>query len=194
MQPACLAMPVRLIRGATYRDTRRIMQPPKEYRALTGITSTAPVRLTVPAHGLAGSWLVWVSGTTGLEGLNREPPRQLPHRVEVIDADTLEINGLNGAGFKPTASAGQLIYQPPVDLTGAAARMTFRSQEEGGDDLLVLATGAGITITGPGTLVVEITAEQTAGISWTKAWHHLEITFPDGTVSRFFRGPVTVEQ
>ncbi|WP_054911034.1 hypothetical protein [Pseudomonas sp. NBRC 111135] len=192
MQPACL--PLRLIRGATYRDTRRLMQPPKEFRLITGISSTAPVRLTVPAHGLGGDWLAWVVGTTGLLDLNREPPRQLPHRVEIIDADTLEIGSLNGAGFKPAAGAGQLIYQPPVDLTGATARMTFRSEEEGGADLLVLTTGAGVTHTAPGTLTVEIAADVTADITWTSAWYHLEITFPDGTVSRFFRGPVTVEQ
>lgn len=192
MQPACL--PLRLIRGATYRDTRRLMQPPKEFRPLTGISATAPVQLTVPGHRLAGDWLAWVVGTTGLPDLNREPPRQLPHRVDVIDADTLEINSLNGAGFKPAAGAGQLIYQPPLDLAGATARMTFRSHEEGGADLLVLATGNGITATAPGTLTVEIAADVTAEIAWSSAWYHLDITFPDGTVSRFFRGAVTVEQ
>lgn len=192
MQPACL--PLRLIRGATYRDTRRLMQPPKEFRLITGISSTAPVRLTVPDHGLAGDWLAWVIGTTGMPDLNREPPRQLPHRVEVIDADTLEINSLSAAGARPSSGAGQLIYQPPVDLTDATARLTFRSQEEGGAELLVLTTGEGITATAPGTLAVEIAADVTADITWTGAWYHLEITFPDGTVSRFFRGPVTVEQ
>lgn len=192
MQPACL--PMRLIRGSTYRDTRRLMQPPKEYRPLTGITATAPIRLTVPDHGLTSDWLAWVSGTTGMQELNREPPRQLPHRVEVIDADTLEINAVNAVGLKPVAGAGQLIYQPPIDLTGATARLIIREQEEGGDQLLVLTTGAGIDITAPGTLAVEISAADTAGITWTSGWYHLEITYADGTVSRFFRGPVTVEQ
>ena len=192
MQPACL--PMRLIRGATYRDTRRLMQPPKEYRPLTAISATAPLRLTVPDHGLAGDWLAWVVGTTGLPDLNREPVRQLPHRVEVVDVDTLEINRLSGAGLKPTAGAGQLIYQPPVDLTGATARLVIREQEEGGSQLLELTTGSGITTTAPGTLAVEIDAEATQAITWTSGWYHLEVVFPDGTVSRFFRGPVTVEQ
>lgn len=192
MQPACL--PMRLIRGATYRDTRRLMQPPKEYRPLTAISATAPLRMTVPAHGLAGDWLAWVIGTSGLQDLNREPVRQLPHRVEVVDADTLEINRLSGAGFKPEAGAGQLIYQPPVDLTGATARLVIREQEEGGSQLLELTTGSGITTTAPGTLAVEIDAEATQAITWTSGWYHLEVVFPDGTVSRFFRGPVTVEQ
>ncbi|QRY79629.1 hypothetical protein JVX91_00510 [Pseudomonas sp. PDNC002] len=194
MQPACLPLPMRLIRGTTYRDTRRLMQPPKVYRPISAIAATAPARLTVDDHGLTGDWLAWVAGTTGVEGLNREPPRQLPHRVEVIDADTLEINGLNAAGFKPAAGSGQLVYQPPVDLTGATAALTIREREDGGAVLLVLSTGAGITNTAPGTLVVEIAPESTDDITWTSAWYHLEITFADGTVSRFFRGPVTVEQ
>ena len=192
MQPAC--MPLRLVRGATYRDTRRLMQPPKEYRDIQAIDADAPLRLTVPAHGLASDWLAWVIGTTGLPDLNREPPRQLPHRVEIIDADTLEINSLSGVGFKPAAGAGQLVYQPPVDLTGATAKLLIREAEEDGATLLELTTGAGITHSAPGTLVVEITAAVSAAIAWTSGWYHLEITFPDGTVSRFFKGPVTVEQ
>lgn len=194
MQPACLPLPMRVIRGSTYRDTRRLMQPPKVYRPIAAIAATAPVRLTVDGHGLTGDWLAWVIGTSGLQELNREPPRQLPHRVEVIDADTLEINGLSATGFKPAAGSGQLVYQPPVDLTGATARLTIREQEEGGAELLVLASGTGITHTAPGTLKVEIAADVTEGLSWTSAWYHLEVTFADGTVSRFFRGPVTVEQ
>ncbi|WP_313462457.1 hypothetical protein [Pseudomonas nitroreducens] len=192
MQPAC--MPLRLVRGATYRDTRRLMQPPKEYRDIQAIASDAPLRLTVPAHGLASDWLAWVIGTTGLSELNRDPARQLPHRVEIIDADTLEINSLSGVGFKPAAGAGQLVYQPPVDLTDATAKLIIREAEEGGATLLELTTGAGITHSAPGTLVVEITAAASAAISWITGWYHLEITFPDGTVSRFFKGPVTVEQ
>lgn len=192
MQPACQAM--RLIRGATYRDTRRLMQPRKEYRPVTAIAAEAPLRLTVPAHGLAGDWLAWVTGTTGLGDLNRTPGRQNPHRVEVIDADTLAINNLSGAGANPAAGAGQLIYQPPVDLTGAAARLVIRTAEEGGATLLELASGAGISSAAPGSLSVEMSAEQTAAIAWTSGWYHLEVEFSDGTVSRFFRGPVTVEQ
>lgn len=192
MQPACT--PLRLVRGATYRDTRRLMQPRREYRPVEAISADAPLRLTVPAHGLAGDWLAWVISTTGLQGLNKAPGKENPHRVEVIDADTLEINGLSGAGFNPSAGAGQLIYQPPVDLTGATAALTIRSSEDGGAVLLELGTGTGLSFGSPGSLAVEITATQTAALEWTEAWYHLDVTFSDGTVTRFFRGPVTVEQ
>lgn len=188
MQPACT--PLRLIRGATYRDTRRLMQPIREYRAVSAIIAAAPLSLTVPGHGLVGDWLAWVTGTTGLPDLNRTPGRQNPHRVEVVDADTLKINCANGAGARPESGAGQLIYQPPVDLTGATARLTIREREDGGAALLELAVAAGA----PGTLVVEISAAETAAIDWVSGWYNLDVTFADGTVSRFFHGPVTVEQ
>ncbi|MBD9675517.1 hypothetical protein IB274_02340 [Pseudomonas sp. PDM18] len=190
MQPACAAL--RIVRGATLRNTIRLMQPLREYRNITSIQASAPLRFTAPGHGLSGDWLAWMSGVAGMSSLNREPPRQLPHRVEVVDADTLEINAISGVGQKP--SGGQLIYQAPVDLTDATARLVVRDKEEGGTELLVLATGNGITAGPPGTLVVEMSATDTAAIGWTDGWYHLDVTFSDGTVSRFFRGQVTVEQ
>lgn len=190
MQPACAAL--RIVRSATLRNTLRLMQPRREYREITGIDPSAPLRLTVPGHDLAGDWLAWLSGVSGMSTLNREPPRQLPHRVEVIDDNTLEINAVSGVGQRP--AGGQLIYQAPVDLTGATARLVVREEADGGAELLVLASGAGITAGPPGTLVVEMSAADTAGIGWTSGWYHLDVTFSDGTVSRFFRGPVTVEQ
>lgn len=190
MQPAL--MPLNLIRGATYRDTRRFMQPRREYRDISAIAPSAPLRLTVPGHQLLGDWLVWVAGVSGFPDLNRVPGRQLAHRAEVIDADTLEINSLSGIGLSP--AGGQLIYQPPVDLSGATARLVIREREDGGNELLSLATGHGISAGAPGTLVVELDAEDTTAISWTAGWYHLDVTFPDGSVSRFFRGPATVEQ
>lgn len=190
MQPAL--MPLNLIRGATHRDTRRFMQPQREYREISAITPSAPLRIAVPGHGLLGDWLIWIAGVAGFPDLNRVPGRQLAHRAEVIDEDTLEINSLSGVGLTP--AGGQVIYQPPVDLTGASARLVVREREDGGNELLSLASGDGIAAGAPGTLVVALSAEETAAISWTAGWYHLDVTFPDGTVSRFFRGPVTVEQ
>lgn len=190
MQPACI--PLRLVRGATYRDTRRFMQPRREYRDISAVEPTAPLRLSVPGHGLAGDWLAWVAGVTGFSDLNRAPGRQSPHRVEVIDDNTLEINAISGVGQKP--AGGQLIYQPAVDLAGATARLVVREREEGGAVLLELTTGTGITAGGPGALVIEVSAADTAAITWASGWYHLDVTFPDGTVSRFFRGAVAVEQ
>ena len=187
MQPAKLDL--HIVQGATLRDTLRLMQPRLEYRPITAIGGS-PVRLTVD-HGLPGNWLAWVEGSTGLQGLNRSQ-RERPHRVTVIDESTLEINALSAFGLTP--SGGQLIYKPPVDLTGAAARMQIRAGL-GGALLLELTTdNGGLAITGPGTLTRTLTAEQTTALTWTEGAYDLEVEYADGTVQRYLQGAVTVSR
>jgi hypothetical protein len=187
MQPA--RIPLSIIQGATLRDTLRIMQPRFEYRPITAISRTAPVQLTC-AHDLPSNWLVWIQSVQQMPELNRAPRREQPHRVEVIDASTLEINALSAVGRTP--SGGQLIYQPPVDLTGATARMQIRDKPGGGLLLELSTTSGGLTITGPGTIARTLSATATAAITWASAVYDLEVTYADGTVHRYFEGPVTV--
>lgn len=187
MQPAKLDL--KIVQGSTLRDTLRLMQPRYEYKPITGI-SGAPVRLTVE-HGLPGSWLAWVQGVSGMPALNRST-KERQHRVDVIDAATLEINALSAHGLTPTG--GMLIYKPPVDLSGATARMQIREQM-GGQVLLELTTeNAGLAITEPGTIARTITAAQTAALTWADAVYDLEVQYPDGTVQRYLQGAVTVSR
>lgn len=188
MQPA--KHDLRIEQGSTLRDTLRLMQPRYEYRPITGI-SGSPLRLTVD-HGLPGDWLVWVEGVSGMQGINRSPRTEKPHRVKVIDPATLEINALSAFGLSP--SGGQLIYKPPVDLTGATARMQIRAQL-GGAVLLELTTENGaLAITGLGTITRTLSAAQTAALAWTEAVYDLEVQYPDGTVQRYLQGAVTVSR
>ncbi len=187
MQPAKLDL--HIVQGSTLRDTLRLMQPRYEYRPITALGG-APLRLTVD-HGLPGNWLAWVEGVSNMQGVNRSQ-RERPHRVIVIDADTLEINALSAFGLNPTG--GQLIYKPPVDLTGAKARMQIRAGL-GGALLLELTTESdGLAITGPGTLIRTLSAAQTAALTWTDGVYDLEVQFPDGTVQRYLQGAVTVSR
>jgi hypothetical protein len=187
MQPACV--PLRLIQGATFRDTLRLSQPTFAYKAISAISAVAPVRLLVPDHGLASDWPVWVRGVQGFPEINREPLRQKPWAATRIDSDTLEINVLSAVGLNP--SGGQLVYQLPVDLTGCTARMQIRDQP-GGQLLLELSTGAGLTLEAAGTLRREISAAQTGGLTFTDAVYDLEVTFADGSVQRWAEGSVKV--
>lgn len=187
MQPANLDL--HIVQGSTLRDTLRLMQPRYEYRPISAIGGS-PVRLTVD-HGLSGDWLAWVEGVSGMQGVNRST-RERPHRVTVVDAATLEINALSAFGLNP--SGGQLIYKPPVDLTGATARMNIRAQV-GGAVLLDLTTdNGGLAITGPGTITRTISAADTAAITWASAVYDLEVQYPDGTVQRYLQGIVTVSR
>lgn len=188
MQPAKLDLTI--IQGSTLRDTLRLMQPRYEYRPITALGGS-PLRLTVD-HGLPGNWLAWVQGVSGMQGVNRSPQAERPHRVSVVDAATLEINALSAFGLSP--SGGQLIYKPPVDLTGATARMQIRAQV-GGAVLLELTTAnGGLALTGPGTITRSLSAAQTAALTWTEAVYDLEVEYADGTVQRYLQGDVTVSR
>jgi len=187
MQPAKLDL--HIVQGSTLRDTLRLMQPRYEYRPITALGGS-PLRLTVD-HGLPGNWLAWVEGANGMQGVNRST-RERPHRVIVVAADTLEINALSAFGLNP--SGGQLIYKPPVDLTGSKARMQIRAGL-GGALLLELNTeNGGLAITGPGTLTRTLSAAQTAALTWTDGVYDLEVEYADGTVQRYLQGAVTVSR
>ena len=189
MQP--LKHDLKLVQGATLRDMIRIMQPRYEYRQITAIASTAPARLTVD-HDMPGNWLAWVEGVQKMPELNRSHRTERPHRVEVIDASTLEINALSAFGLLP--EGGMLIYKPPVDLAGATVRMQIRAQV-GGEVLLELSTlNGGIAIAGLGTITRTISATQTAGLTWTEGVYDLEVEYPDGTVQRYLQGAVRVSR
>jgi hypothetical protein len=187
MQPAPITL--RLIQGATFRDTLRLCQGLFVYKPIQAISATGPVRLTVADHGLATDWPVWVREVRGLLDINREPVRVPPWPAIRVDADTLEINALSAAGKSP--AGGELVYQPPVDLTGCSARMQIRDKP-GGRLLLELSSGSGLTLEPAGALHREISAEQTAALDFQAAVYDLEVTFADGTVQRWAEGEVVL--
>lgn len=187
MQPAKLDL--HIVQGATLRDTLRLMQPRLEYRPISAIGGS-PLRLTVE-HGLPGNWLAWVEGSTVMQGLNRSQ-RERPHRVAVIDESTLEINNLSSFGV--SQAGGQLIYKPPVDLTGATARMQVRDSIGGALLLELTSDNGGLAITGAGTLTRTLSAAQTAALTWAEGVYDLEIEYADGTVQRYLQGAVTVSR
>lgn len=180
MQPARIDLPI--VPGTTYRDTVRLMQPEFVYLPITAITpGESGVRLAVD-HELAGDWPVWVRGVTGMPDLNRDPRAALPWRAKRIDAGTLEINALSGVGLQPRG--GELVYKLPVDLVGATVTMRFT---RGAQELLTLTLGNGLASPAPGTITRELTPAQTELL--TGEWQYtLDVTFSDGTVTRYYRG------
>ncbi|SFQ70077.1 hypothetical protein SAMN05216578_102245 [Halopseudomonas formosensis] len=186
MRPA--NAPLCLIPGTTHRSTLRIMQPTWVYKPVTSITAGAPVQLQVLGHGIqTDSWPCWLTGVQHMPELNRDPPRERPHRMRVVDADTLEINSISATGRQPRG--GELRYQPPVDLTGCDVEMHLFDRP-GGATLMTLGLGTGLTITGPGTIERVIGANQV--IPPTASWYWLEVRYPDGTEHRYWEGPVTI--
>ena len=167
-----------------------MLQPRWERRAISEVQKTPSLLLTVPEHDLPAEWPCWVEGVSGFTALNRQPPQQAPWMVGVVNADTVEINALNGAG--QNASGGWLVYQPGVDLTDATAVLTLTGP--GSYSLQLTTANSGLQVLGVGRLVIVLTPEQSAAIPRDGVTYTLDITWQNGDVNRWLDGPVTVRQ
>jgi hypothetical protein len=77
----------------------------------------------------------------------------------------------------------------PVNITGYTAALQLRSLPQSATAVLSLTTGSGITITGAAGLVaVHATAVQTGAIVAGDYYYDLEITSPQGIVTRLVQG------
>jgi hypothetical protein len=81
----------------------------------------------------------------------------------------------------------------PVNITSYTAALQLRSLPESTTAVLSLATGSGITITGAAGLVaIRATAAQTGAIIAGDYYYDLEITSPQGIVTRLVQGQALV--
>lgn len=131
--------PLTLTEGVSNEIEFRPASPRFAYAEVTEVSDTAPVRLTVPSHGLVDGWGFWLTGAIGAEPLNRPHNEDRQHVASVIDADTLEINAVNGAGlgeFVPGHCYAE--YLEPLDLAGASA--VFVAEFSDGRDSVVLSS------------------------------------------------------
>ena len=120
-------------KGETVRPPIRIESDEWDYAPITTIENTAPVRIAATSHGIPDGWRAAVMNAKVLTEMNAEnnPPKDSELRkIARIDANTVEINDINAAGFKThTASTGQLAFYKPLDLSGfTAARMDVKDK------------------------------------------------------------------
>lgn len=184
--------------GETFQRVIRWETPPFVYKSISAITQAAPAVLTVPSHGLATGWRAVVVSSNGMEEINavNVPPRDSEyHQVTVTDTNTLNFNDVNSADFTAYVNGGYLQYYTPVDLTGYHAKMEIKDKI-GGTILMTISDQAPdnrITInTSVHTININITAADTALITWKKGVYDLEMTGPSGAVTTIFTGSVKV--
>ncbi|MDJ1446445.1 hypothetical protein MU752_26485, partial [Pseudomonas aeruginosa] len=60
--------------------------------------------------------------------------------------------------------------------------------------VMALALGSGLELAGAGTISREISASATAALEWSAAVYDVDVTYPDGTVHRYYSGPITVSR
>lgn len=186
--------------GKTFQHVLRWEAPPYVYKPITGITQTLPCRVTAVGHGLKDGWrtaIVSVKGMTQINSANSPPKAGDFMRATYVDVDTIELNDVNSADFKPWISGGYLQYLTPVDMTGYTARMQIKDKVGG---IVLASTEAGdtplniisITIDNAAkTISVIISATATAALIWTKGVYELEMV-SGGVVTALLVGKITV--
>ena len=186
-----------LTQGKTFTLALRWETSPIVYKPITGITATAPVRLTVTGHSCPDGWRAAVTGVKGMTEINGEANKLKEgdyHAVTVIDPDTLEFNEINAASFKPYVSGGHLQYHTPVNLAGATTRMAIKDKV-GGRVLHSLTTeNGGVVIDASAhTITLNISAVDTEAFAWKAGVYDLEIV-QGAVVTALLVGKVTVSK
>jgi hypothetical protein len=190
-------LPLKVFQGKTFSRVIRWETEPFVYKAITGITQAAPVRLTVVGHGIPDGWRAAVVSVRGMRQINAEndPPEETDfHRATVVDEDTVELNDVNASEFSAYTSGGYLQFYTPKDLTGCIVRLTIRNRA-GGAALLELTSPTGIEVDAASkTITVTIDADVTAAFDFTSGVYEIEAEDGDGIVTGLYYGNVTVSK
>lgn len=178
---------ITLIQGKTFSLPFRWAAPPYVYKAITAITQTAPLRLTVPSHGMPDGWRFAVSNVGGMTSLNAsaDPPRTRDYMVgTVVDADTIDVNDVNGTLLSAYTSGGQIQYLTPVDMTGMTARMSIYDKKGSEGTLLWSGTSAAGDIaidTALSQVTVTVDSESTAALTVLRGVYDIEMVTDGGS-------------
>jgi hypothetical protein len=185
-----------IVQGKTFSLVLRWETEPIQYKKITSILQEAPVRITVTAHGIPNGWRCAVTNVKGMTEINSEANNLKDkdfNPVTVVDPNTIEINAINAAGFRPYVSGGIIQFNTPVNMTGYSARMSIKDKV-GGTLLKSLTTvGGGITLDiAACTITLNISAADTTLFDWKKAVYELEMVSPSDIVTALLVGAVTV--
>jgi hypothetical protein len=186
--------------GKTFQVVLRWGTQPTIFKPITGITQTAPANITATGHGLTDGWraaVVSVKGMTDINAQNSPPKDSDYHPVTVVDANTVQMNDVNAAGYKVYSSGGYLQFDTPVDLSGYTPRMKIKDKiggvvlasTEAGDSPLNIITVA--LDNNAKTITITISAASTEDITWKKGVYDFEME-KAGIVTALLAGSVSV--
>lgn len=185
-----------ILQGVTWNPVLRWFSADAVHKIISNVQVGLPTLVTVTAHGLTGTAPipVWITNVKGPRDFNTDDYRcAQPRWATVVDADTLAIEFDSGS-MGAYQSGGVLTYYPAVDLTGYSATETLLSAPGEATPLLQLtsATNGGITLGADGTITRLVTPAQSTALGQVNGYHKLELTDPDGVVTRIAEGGVRV--
>lgn len=172
-----------LLQGATFRKGWAQYEGDDVVKSIASISLGYPTTFTVMAHGLpTGVIPVGIVNVTKLETSTVDPADRVIARK--VDVNTFTVD-VDSSDFTAYVSGGYLVYTPPKDLTGYTARAQLKKKVTSEDVIWELSDSDGITLGGTeGTIDIEISAERTADVVFSKTFMQVELIAPDGTVER----------
>ena len=179
-------------KGKTFNLIARWSTTPIIRKPITAISLiTGAPRLTVTGHGMPDGNDCAITQVLGMRQINAEnsPPSEGDyHEGTVIDANTIELNGVDASGFSTYTSGGFLQFYTPVSLVGQTPRMTIKDKI--GGTILASTDPADtpkniITITpdvANKKMLISIPTAATAALTWKKGVTDLEMVSGTGEV------------
>lgn len=184
---------LKFIKGDTFIRVFRWATTPLVYKSISGISNSAPVRITATSHGITEGWKVAVIDVLGMTQINSKykPPKVTDFKkATVVDSNTIEINEISSASYSTYTSGGSLVYYTPVDLTGFTAFMEIKDRDTA--DVLVTYTGSPNLVidNSAKTITLTISPADTNLVTWEKADYDLQLTGPTGDVTTLVNGTI----
>jgi hypothetical protein len=164
----------KICQGSTFIQTLRWESSTKVYVPITGISKSAPVVITAPAHNIAVGWRTRITNVGGMREINSDTEY---YTVTGVDTNTITLNQINSLDYTAYTSGGVLEYNQPVDLGGYSARMQIREKLTSDSTIYELSTqNGGIVLDNTTkTIGLRIPSSVTEGFNFTQAVYGLEI-------------------
>ena len=182
-----------LKQGATFKRTYRWTTPPTVYKTAT-VTAVIPLTLEATGHGLPDTWPVRILSR---DSTPDDSCASSGATATALDPDTIEFNSVIDYSYE-IGDEVVISYMTPVDLTGFTAELQLRSSVRAADPLLTISSqgvSPGIVLdNATKSIIVTITAAQSASFSFSNAVFQLELTSSTGDVTRLDEGAATLSK
>lgn len=185
---------ITLYQGISFSKTWRWGIGPLVYKAITASPKSTPLRFTVTAHAVPPGWSVAFRDVGGFAGSPNAPQGPLQcdafFSATVIDANTIELNEVDGGALGIYTSGGQLVYFTPVSLSSSTGQLNIYDTPAALGAVRVPLLSVVVTLDDTlKTIVGALTAVQTAGL--LKQQYDYDLTITNGSnVSLLEQGTV----
>lgn len=117
------------------------------FSAVTGMTKSAPLRVTATGHGIPDGWYCAIVDAGGMTEFNAADSNSIQdsefRQIIRVDANTVEFPGTSSASFNTYTSGGYLAFYMPMDLSSYTDATMDVKTKVGGTPVVTFSVDAG---------------------------------------------------